>query len=580
MIFDQFQRYKTIEIIVNILREELQKKSLTVLEIGTNEECNLEKVLPNDEIQYSDIVLSEEMEGDSRFIQVDGCNMPEILDGQFDVAIALDVFEHVSNEKREQFMSEINRVAKHMAIVCFPYSTFYNESAEKRVNAYYKMIFGSDHKWLIEHIQNGLPQVDHVRELLAKKGVCYREFYHGDVFLWEEMMKALFTVYGLQNGGYYFEEIDRLYEELMYFNDSSETSYRVFMLLSKSDRNLQYLSMRLQEKYNGQQSEKIQKLVLRCTDDFKYRLVSEQGRKIRVQQQMYFSFDGSFCEAQKWVHSSESLDANIVRVYWRIELDKQYKALRFDPIEDENCIVKNLLIESNIGELNFEVLNGIYDKGRIIFCDEDPQIYIDLQNKIEWICIYADIIRTDFPEAVIRFPLGRKIDRLEENLLESTERNSSNFVNVHSLLTEYIQSQNELNSSLIRCNEFLDAKIEQCEELRIQLQASADRELTLQTEKEEWKIRSKKLEDEGKSWEEQYLQQKEKRRYLEEQYDCLEKQCYCLEEQKKQLEEEKKQMEEQSCHWEARCARMEQTISWRITAVLRKFGKLLQRKEG
>lgn len=515
MIFDQVQRYKTIEIIINIARSELRKRRFTILEIGANEERNLEKVLPDDEIQYSDIVLTEQMESDSKFIQVDGCNMPEISNGQFDFVVALDVFEHVPDEKRENFMMEVSRVAKHMAIVCFPYKSVYNESAEKRVNAYYKMIFGNDHKWLLEHIQNGLPKINCVADMLTKNQISHQEFYHGDIFLWEEMMKALFTVYDLQNGGYYFEELDKLYEEQMYYSDQSDCSYRVFIMLSENENLLQNVVDVLKKMYTNKQSEKVGRLALRCIDDIKYRLISEQGRKSEIKSQVYYTFDGIFCEQQKWMFVSEGLDANAFCLDQRVELDKKYKALRFDPIEGENCIVKNFIIESDTGEVGFEVLNGTCAGNRIIFCVEDPQIYIDLSGmeKIKWINIHAEILRTKFPEAVIRYPINQKIDNSVESLLKYINRNGESIVAIENEIHEYIKKQNEIYSNMNKCDELLSERTKQCNELQSQLIEVRKREEEIGREKN---------------------------------------------------------------YWEARCSKMESTISWRLTGILRKLGKIFQ----
>lgn len=568
MIFDQYQRYKTVEVITDIVRRRIQKKSLTILEIGTNEERNLGKVLPDDEIQFSDLTLTEAMKADKQFIQLNGCDMPEISDGQFDIVVALDVFEHVPDQQRECFIKEMNRVAKYAAIICFPYKNVYNESAEKRVNAYYKMIFGTDHKWLIEHIQNGLPQMDYVRDMLAHNEISYQEFYHGDIFLWEEMMKALFAVYGLQNGGYYFEEIGRMYEEQIYHKDSAEHSYRVFLVLSDDGDLLHDIGNTLKEKYKDKYSEKVKKLLLRCIDDIKYRLIDEQRAGTTVLHQVYYTFDGNFDESRKWILSSESLNANIIRVNQKIELDRQYKALRFDPIEGEACIVKSLAIESDTGEVTYEILNGTCDNDRIIFCDEDPQIYIDLEDKgaIKWIHVQAEILKADFPEAVIRYPFNQKIDDAVKKLIENLGRNDDHIAMVRELLAGHIQCQDEINEHLNKCNELLDTKMRQCEELHSQLGASAEREKNIRHEKEYWEGQCRQQEEQRRQCEEQCRQQEEQRRQQEEQCRQWEEQC--------------RQQEEQCKYWETRCAKMEKTISWRITAILRKLGKLLQRKEG
>ncbi len=524
MIFDQYQRYKTVEVITDIIKEKINRQKLTILEIGANEECNLEKVLPNEEIQYSDIYLTEKMRADKRFIQVNGCNMPEIANGQYDLVIALDVLEHVPEEQRKAFMNEVSRVAKYVAIVCFPYKTAYNENAEERINSYYKMLYGEDHKWLIEHIQNGLPEIDEIISMLMEDGISFKEFYHGDIFLWEEMMKALFTVYGLWNAGYYFEQIDKLYEEYVYFNDNSDFSYRVFTMLSNDERLLQGISDRLGEKYTGRHPEKIKGLICRCIDDLKYRFINEQGRKISIQHQIYYSYGEGFNEDNKLILSSDSLDAERIHIDKTIKIDSKYKALRFDPVEEENCILKKLKIESNDGIIDYKVVNGMWDNDRIVFCEEDPQIYIDLTDKrgIQWIRITADMLRTKFPEAVIRYPFNKKIDISLEQLLECINGNAKGLDEIKGMGMEYAQKQNifieymrrqdEINQKLNKCNELLDIKVRQCEELQLSLSEVLEREKQIILEKEKW---------------------------------------------------------------EKRCSQMEQTISWRATGILRKLGKLL-----
>lgn len=451
MIFDQFQRYKTTEIVIDILKERLQKNRMMILEIGSNQECNLEKVLPNDDIQYSDIELSDEMENDKHFIRLDGCNMPEILDNQYDVVVALDVLEHVPYEQREKFMSEVDRVAKYMAIVCFPYSSSYNESAENRVNSYYKMIFGHDHKWLIEHIQNGLPQIKDISDLLDKNGILHKEFYHGDIFLWEEMMKAMFSVYQFQNGRCYFEEVDKLYQEQIYYSDNTELSYRVFEIVSDDDSILQDVSNGIQKKYTNEQQKEIVSLLLRCIDDLKYRLTSGYGKNVRIQHQIYYTFGGDFNESNKLVLFSESSNENIIQIDQIINIDNQYTALRFDPVEEANCILKDFSIVSDTGEIDFQIVNGVYDNDKIVFYEADPQIYIDLKDKgkLKWLHIKAEILRADFSETVIRNQISKKID--------------SSTLEIKNIIMGYMQKQNEieqLRSELLEA-EARCAKMEQ-----------------------------------------------------------------------------------------------------------------------
>ena len=44
MAFDHFQRYKTVQIIVGKLKEQMGISQVSILEIGGNGQCNLESI--------------------------------------------------------------------------------------------------------------------------------------------------------------------------------------------------------------------------------------------------------------------------------------------------------------------------------------------------------------------------------------------------------------------------------------------------------------------------------------------------------------------------------------------------------
>ena len=102
-------------------------------------------------------------------------------DNEFDVIVALDVYEHISPEKRESFLSEVNRVSKNFFIIC---ATFYSPevvNAEIRANLLYKSIYGADYIWLKEHQENSLPDFEETKEFLFKQNIDFFCFSHGDI---------------------------------------------------------------------------------------------------------------------------------------------------------------------------------------------------------------------------------------------------------------------------------------------------------------------------------------------------------------------------------------------------------------
>ncbi len=120
---------------------------------------------------------------------MDGTQL-ELPDNSFDFIIALDVLEHISEEKRKSFLENANRVAKKDAIISFPYNNNLVYDAEKRINSFYKTIFGTNFIWLEEHMSNGLPDIKKTINFI--KDDPHFLFYQGSLDIWEKMWYAHF----------------------------------------------------------------------------------------------------------------------------------------------------------------------------------------------------------------------------------------------------------------------------------------------------------------------------------------------------------------------------------------------------
>jgi SAM-dependent methyltransferase len=236
MIFDQYQRYKTIQILVDNVKEYYNIEQLNILEVGSNEQLNLEKFLPNENITYSDLSIPPNISADVNFIEADATNLENIKDNEFDIVLSSDVFEHIPIDKRENFLKETNRVGKLLSLHCFPFKSEAIVSAESSANEYYKSMFGRNHIWLQEHIDNGLPDVDKLKDMISKFSNDYFIFEHGDILLWEDMTKLVsYTEYipellPLRN------RIEDLYQQNIYTHDIGENNYRKFMVLTNDKK--------------------------------------------------------------------------------------------------------------------------------------------------------------------------------------------------------------------------------------------------------------------------------------------------------------------------------------------------------
>ena len=391
MSFDQFQRYKTVQIMVEKLKKKLGLSQVSVLEIGSNGQCNLGEVLPEERIQYSCLEIPPEREGDDRFIQLDGTNMPQVKTGAYDVVIALDVFEHVPEEKRKAFLQELYRVADKLAILCFPFANGSNELAERRANSYYKAIYGKNHIWLEEHIENGLPGWSSTEAFLTKEGIAFANFEHGDIHLWEEWMKALFGAYDVPGAEGYLAELEAYYGEEIYDHDVGQKNYRIFLLMSKEKKLAGELASLMRERFQRQDGAEAQEGMLRGLQDLKQLC----GRRACRQMKSFLYMDegNGYQEEDKLEREALANASNEFHLCYQYQVGKKVTGFRFDPVEGCGCMMARVSICSDQGELPFSPVGGWEHGGYYVFPGDDPQFFIDAGGKqLEWLKIEADII--------------------------------------------------------------------------------------------------------------------------------------------------------------------------------------------
>jgi GT2 family glycosyltransferase/Flp pilus assembly protein TadD len=88
-------------------------------------------------------------------------------DSSFDVVVAADVLEHVKPEDRKAFLLELIRLAKKKVVFSFP-----SERAADFEKFVLTIIPG--HKWLQEHVENGLPDRCEIENIFNEIGVPYQ----------------------------------------------------------------------------------------------------------------------------------------------------------------------------------------------------------------------------------------------------------------------------------------------------------------------------------------------------------------------------------------------------------------------
>ena len=234
--FDQYQRYKTAEMIISQIKSFKSIEKIRVIEIEANVQQNLGKLLPDEDITYLDINIPEEYKNNPLFIEGDATDLINISDKEYDIAVSLDVFEHIDPHKRMNYIKELNRVARYGAIFCAPYNFDYVSDAENRVNSFYYALYGEDYPWLKEHKTNGLPNLDETTTLLKNLHLQSCVFSHGDILMWEKMTTLHFLVCSHNNLLQYRTLIDKFYNEKIYQGDISDQCYRNFIFTSNDNK--------------------------------------------------------------------------------------------------------------------------------------------------------------------------------------------------------------------------------------------------------------------------------------------------------------------------------------------------------
>ena len=283
--FDQYQRYKTAQILVKNMKKKLDAEKISILEIGANEHRNLEKFCPIEEVRFLDIEVPDYLLSDPRYILGDATNLVNVNDDSYDLVIALDVYEHIPRDKREAFISELVRVSKYGVFIGAPFYTVATSNLEKRGNFYYKSIHKIDHRWLLEHIENGLPHLDTTLKFIESLNQNYFVFEQGSLEIWETINYYLWQVEGIDTDCENL--INTFYNNEIYMNDISSENYRKFIFISSNQDLCQSVNKDMTACFNCDKNKFDETLrkVDRIISLFNDLLLKKDVEKIRIQQE-------------------------------------------------------------------------------------------------------------------------------------------------------------------------------------------------------------------------------------------------------------------------------------------------------
>ena len=126
------------------------------------------------------------------YIEGSALLMP-FADNSFDAVISCDVLEHIKKEDRDKFIKESARVSKDFLIIAAPCNLTGVRLAEIAANNFYKEMTERDHIWLLEHLQDELPELNSAIDILNNIGLKTDYFSHTSLDYWQ-LKKILFRV--------------------------------------------------------------------------------------------------------------------------------------------------------------------------------------------------------------------------------------------------------------------------------------------------------------------------------------------------------------------------------------------------
>ncbi len=224
--FDQYQRYRDVQEIADILRD--GDKPFKALDMGGHPGV-IRDFLTKDKTTIVDILPAD---GVDDYHQIDGSDLP-FKDASFDLVCSLDALEHVLPGNREKFISEMIRVSNDFIVLICP---FYDEDiklAEEITFEFYNKTFNTPLQVLGEHLQNGLPHLEEIKDFFKGKGLKPIQIPSGYLFNWLPMQIAKIYVQSLPDAQDLHQMIDKFYNKNYYEVDHKYPSYRTVLVASK-----------------------------------------------------------------------------------------------------------------------------------------------------------------------------------------------------------------------------------------------------------------------------------------------------------------------------------------------------------
>ena len=227
LIFDQYSRYRACAEAVESIAG---KERLSVIDIGSGESCLLGHFLAGCDIVYADPLLVRSGKQSPNCLGVDAFS-PELDGRSYDIALAIDTFEHIPAEKRPAFLERISGLAKRAVIIACPCRDEPHAiQTDNYVNDAFRSLFGKDYPWLSEHFLYGLPSSAEVLEFFQSKGWSVAVQPHGHCPWLKELLSFVVCAIEVPILWDVVKSVSQIFNSSCYAFDCAAPAYRQILI--------------------------------------------------------------------------------------------------------------------------------------------------------------------------------------------------------------------------------------------------------------------------------------------------------------------------------------------------------------
>ncbi len=213
--FDQYQRYKIIQEVIEAIRS---VSPMRVLDVGGSP-GTLRHFLDSDQAVIVDL------DAIGSDVCASGLTLP-FDDDTFDAVVSSDTLEHVPPDVRQGFLEELMRVSKSWLVIGAPFDDPQVVEAEELMAALMQARYEEVHHCLQEHRTHGLPSLDDTLTLLRASGYETLVLHNGYLYNWLVGLSVFWLLQWRFRDANLSGKVNAFYNAHFYEEDNREPSYR------------------------------------------------------------------------------------------------------------------------------------------------------------------------------------------------------------------------------------------------------------------------------------------------------------------------------------------------------------------